>query len=417
MDPANSSLPRGELIEGFSLVSSQLVKRLLNDDASHLQTREGTMGEALYRALGEIGPVIEISNQLLPIQPQSIVRVPTQHDPVLKVAKGTFGDLLIERWDVYKDKHLVTYQDPKEEALVRANPRTDLTKCRHGPRVLLGIMSVLGNDLEAQRRQVVRETYLSYFNQSTKEEHRICALFDLIDQTRKGHSRLVEECQLAYVFVAGGNPDGELERVNYSDSEPMTLPSNMSESDVVLLNIRENMKQGKSQTYLKYATTIIDEHVYFDYVAKTDSDTIIFPEQFLNHEISRLPSFPENIRVYVGCNLVSRNEYGDIKGSIYFSGALYLMSVDLARYVTSEQCDRKRIAVNSEDQSMGNFVHSHPLPLHRFKMAYPPAFGQRRRGKDDVWDHSASRHPVKDLGTYRIAWDRYVGLVVRGLPS
>jgi hypothetical protein len=221
----------------------------------------------------------------------------------------------------------------------------------------------------------------------------------------------VAGCQRAYVFVVGGNPNGSKERVDYSDSEPMTLPSsNSTEADIVLLNIQENMEEGKSQTYLKYATTIIDDHLYFDYVAKTDSDTLIFTERFLNHEIQRLPSFPHNVRVYGGCNLVSQNRYGDIQGSIYFAGSLYFMSADLARYVTSKDCDRKRLAVNAEDQSIGNFVHSHPLPLHRVKMAFPQPGGLRRRGKIDIWDHSASRHPVKDIVTYRAAWDRYLGL-------
>ena len=274
-------------------------------------------------------------------------------------------------------------------------------------------MTMIGNDLEAQRRQLVRETYLSYFNQSTtRENRRICALHEIVNKTSEvDHARLLDECQLAYVFVAGGNPEGLKERVDYSDLEPMTVPSNLTEQDIVLLNIQENMKEGKSQTYLKYATTVIDDHVYFDYVAKTDSDTLIFTEKFLNFEINRLPSFPDNVRVYGGCNLVSRKEYGEFKGPIYFAGSLYLMSVDLAKYVTSPACDRKHMALYSEDQSMGNFVHSHPLPLRRIKMAFPAASGARRRGQDDVWDGSASRHPLKDLGVYRATWMRYLGLV------
>ena len=429
-DPSGP-LPAGASIEGYGLVSSRLVRRLLlnhHNASPRLSQDERNMGATLYKAMvhsGSIHVVMSTKNSSLSsiypypqeqVDTTSIVMLLPVPDSVLLVPKGTLGDLLIETWDAYKDKHLVTYQDPNEEARVRTNARTDLTKCRYGPRILLGIMTMIGNDLEAQRRQLIRETYLSFFKLSTTttESRRICSLYDLIDKSsEEDHARLLDECQLAYVFVAGGNPEGLKERVDYSDLEPMTVPSNLTEQDIVLLNIRENMKEGKSQTYFKYATTIIDHHLYFDYLAKSDSDTLIFPERFLNHEINRLPSFPDNVRVYGGCNLVSRNDYGDFKSPIYFAGSLYFMSVDLANYVTSSACDRKRMAVYSEDQSMGNFVHSHPLPLHRIKMAYPAAFGKRMRGKDEVWDSSTSRHPLKDLGDYRAFWIRYLGLLAK----
>lgn len=411
MAAGNTSNPEEAPVEGYTLISTPLIERLFRNRNFTLQNHGGQMGEEMYTEIVKLGPIQDTTTMNHPfnLPDPDVTVVIGLPDVVSKVPKGTFGDLLIQAWDAYKDKHLVTYQDADR---VRANRQTDLTKCRYGPRVLLGIMTILDYDLEVQRREVIRETYLNYFNQSQTEGYRICALHNLIDKTHPDHDHLVSECQLAYVFVVGGNSLGVKERVDYSDSEPMTLPlKNLSETDLVLLNIQENMKEGKSQTFMKYAVTIIDDHIYFDYVAKTDSDTLIFTERFLNQDVRHLPSFPDNVRVYGGCNLVSRNEYGETKGPIYFVGSLYFMSVDMARYVTSPACNRSRMAVYSEDQSMGNFIHSHPQPIHRMKLAFPAPFKDRRRGKEDVWDDSTSRHPLKDIGAFRAAWERYLGLL------
>jgi len=204
---------------------------------------------------------------------------------------------------------------------------------------------------------------------------------------------LLRECQLVYVFVAGGNSTGPKERVTYNDnsSEPMTLPSN--ESDVVLLNIQENMKEGKSQSYFKYATTIVDEYLYFDYIAKTDSDTLIFPDRLLNDRINKLPAFPHNIRVYGGYRPVEKVEVDHIKGPIYWQGSFYFLSNDMARYITSTACDRKNLALWSEDKSICNFVHSHPKPIHRIKLNIT------RKPID---------HPLKEIQRFKSRWQSYL---------
>jgi hypothetical protein len=171
----------------------------------------------------------------------------------------------------------------------------------------------------------------------------------------------------------------------------MTLPSN--ESDVVVLNIQENMKEGKTQSYFKYATTIIDEHVYFDYIAKTDSDTLIFPDCILNDSVNNLPAFPHNVRVYGGYRPVARKDYDHIKGPIYWQGSFYFLSVDMARYITSVDCDRQTLAVWSEDKSMCNFVHSHLKPIHRIKLSLT--------GKP-------VDHPLKEISKYMPRWQAYL---------
>jgi Galactosyltransferase len=287
------------------------------------------------------------------------------HDPI---------DCILQ-WDDYKDAHLgATYMDPYEEATVRSNTQIyPLTTCRHGPRILLGIMTMKEHDQEVRRRAMIRDTYLSYYYNSTYDEgerYRICSLHDLLVLSKDNpnatkYAMLLRECQLAYVFMAGGNQTGPTERVVYKSSEPITLPSN--ETDVVLLNIKENMNEGKTPSFFKYATTVVDEHVYFDYIAKTDSDTLIFPDRILNDSVNKLPVFPNNVLVYGGYRPVARKD-DQMKGPLYWQGSFYFLSVDLARYITSAACDRQSLTLWSEDKSMGNFVHSHSQPIHRIRL-------------------------------------------------
>jgi len=108
--------------------------------------------------------------------------------------------------------------------------------------------------------------------------------------------------------------------------------------------------------------------------------------------MSRLPMFPNNIRVYGGFDLKSQLDM------IYFAGSLYFLSVDLARYITSEACDRKTLDVFSEDRAMGWFVHSHPFPLKRFNI------GLHHSNQDSP----AAKHPVKNVTIFQQEWNKYV---------
>jgi hypothetical protein len=82
--------------------------------------------------------------------------------------------------------------------------------------------------------------------------------------------------------VGRDNPNGptELELVAFNDSYPLTVNNTKKKGkDVVNLNIREHMEEGKSQTWFKYVTTVLDHH-YFDYIGKTDTDTLVYPSSF-----------------------------------------------------------------------------------------------------------------------------------------
>lgn len=133
---------------------------------------------------------------------------------------------------------------------------------------------------------------------------------------------------------------------------------------------------------------VIDEYFYFDYIAKADTDTLVFPDRLLDDHFNQLPQFPRNVRVYGGYQR-TKSYFGELLGPIYNQGLFYWMSVDLARFITSPECDRDRLKVYSEDKSIGNFVHSHPLPIHRVRLS-PDSF----------------EHPVKDVEDFSLRWSK-----------
>jgi len=250
---------------------------------------------------------------------------------------------MILTWDRYKDSYLInSYQDPGEVEGLVPNSLTiskNVTRCRHGPRVLLGIMTTLDSEKEIQRRHTIRETYLSYYRDDNKNKtlmskrHRICGLHELLDQDGPNHELLLQECQLAFAFIAGANKTGPTKRVKYSVEEPMTILSNSSEPDIVLLNIKENMNNGKSQTYHKFGGMISEEYICFDYIAKTDSDTLLYIDRLLDEGINTLPTYPDNCRSYGGQDVHAGRGIQDKEGVVYFTGAFYFFSPDIARFL------------------------------------------------------------------------------------
>jgi hypothetical protein len=235
---------------------------------------------------------------------------------------------------------------------------------------------------------MIRKTYLTQYTKSATP-HRICSLLELAD---KAFPNIENDCRLAYTFVMGGNPNGPTELVEFNDSYPLTVNNirNQEEKDIVYLNIRENMKEGKSQTWFKYATTVLDHH-YFDYIGKTDVDTLLYPSSFLSQIVDTLPIFPNNMRIYGGDYRIRPSTPTVNLGPVYMGGHLYFMSSDLARFITSSECNRTAVAVWSEDQSIGNFIHSHPLPIRRIRM-----------------NTNVFEHPIKKVNRFPTLWRKFL---------
>ncbi|CAJ1959558.1 unnamed protein product [Cylindrotheca closterium] len=301
------------------------------------------------------------------------------------------SEVALYDWDQYIYS-FTEFSDEQEAAIVRSSS-ANVTTFRGLPRILVGIFSTSKKKIERERRQIVRETFLTSFRNS-KTPYRICELGEIL----KGMVP-EEECQLAYTFVIGGSSTGPTELVETNDIKSMILENNdihHNESDVTVLNIKENMNDGKSETWLRYALLVTQTH-YFDYVAKMDTDTVAFPIPFLEKMV-KWPRFPNNVRVYGGEYNIKRDGiHSDsytkkIVGAAYMNGFLYWLSPDLIRFITDPaQCDRKMLRTKAEDMTIGNYVNSHPLPIHRERLS-----------------RKCYAHPLKEIWAFKKHWKKYL---------
>ena len=218
-------------------------------------------------------------------------------------------------------------------------------------RILVGILTAdFSNDESYRKRH--RQLFKLW------NDKRVCSLPDF--KSRPLDRRY--ECQVIYTFVIGANPDASPELVD--DSRPMEVDkpirgkcSDLNEPDMTLLNIRENMNEGKSQTWMKYGADIAEEYD-LDYVTKCDADTLFHLHEFFQWAYVHLPPAPYNKHVYVGAlrdkaywprhdKEEDRIRYESFFGNnyegvhLYVAGQIYIMSTDLARFVGKEAFDQQ----------------------------------------------------------------------------
>lgn len=304
------------------------------------------------------------------------------------------------------------------DILIETNAMTDdsaqLRRTRQRPRFLFGIFSTL-RETDAIRRSVIRRTYLA------SDPDRICSVKDLVN---KPH------CQIVYTFVLGANATGPTDMV---DQPPQSLTVDTREEpildeqgrvipyedDVTYLNLRENMEDGKSPSWFLYANTIVD-NLGVDFIAKVDSDTLVFPTQFLDEFASFLPikdhasnsttvqnitgsNTTSDLRVYggipndsIGCGGLRRPHCTKMGGKTYMQGQLHFLSVDLSRYVTSIPREiRRELFVPIEDLCTAKYVHSHPKPVMEAVVSR----------EQHLWEHG--KH-IKDPVSYERRWNQVI---------
>lgn len=279
------------------------------------------------------------------------------------------------------------------------------------PRFLFGIFSTL-RDRDVVRRNVIRRTYLA------SDTDRICTLEDL---HHKPH------CRIVYTFVVGANSTGVTDMV---DQTPASLVVDAAqgnifndlgqpvrpEKDVTYLNLQENMEYGKSPSWFLYANTIVDD-LGVDFIAKVDSDTLVFPSRFLDEFVPFLPTkrqvnkaenvtesdLTSELRVYggipndsIGCGGLRRPHCAKMGGKTYMQGQFHFLSVDMSRYVTSIPRDlRHELFVPIEDLCTAKYVHSHPKPV--LEAVVSP--------RQHLWEHG--KH-IKDPASFERRWNQVV---------
>lgn len=222
------------------------------------------------------------------------------------------------------------------------------------------------------------------------------------------------QCQFIYTFVAGGNKDNNAPTELIDDSIPILLEK--KGDDLVILNIKENMEDGKSQTWLYYATTLMkNEGLNFDYVGKMDTDTLIHLDDYFKFAEENLHPHPHNVRTMAGSfrdkswwprfdreRLEGRNprerffelHYNGFKQDgitgmhLYPAGQMYILSSDLAAIVVEDGKSFSSFASieGVEDHDIGTiaFVKSQGKPIHLIALS----------NKNIFWNHPVKKHKV-----------------------
>jgi hypothetical protein len=256
-----------------------------------------------------------------------------------------------------------------------------LTVGNHRSTMLLGIFSCSNLQKYAERRDTIRKTYLSF------DDPRICTLDEYKRQVDENPYQVV--CQVPYTFIIGAGDDDR--PTDHDDDQPLTVKTALEgtvEEDCTYLNIRENMEEGKSPTYFKFAAELSKDY-NIDYVAKVDDDTVLSPELLFSEMLdSELPPAPYNRRLYGGPSIMSTT-----KNLLYGAGEFYFMSSDLAEYVGNVLSAEDRLSLmhtrHTEDADMSAFVFSHPRPVKYY----------------DTGMNIISIHPRKTSESFMDAWE------------
>jgi Galactosyltransferase len=284
------------------------------------------------------------------------------------------------------------------------------------PRVLVGYFTYdISNDSSTNRERQRHRNYFALLNDT-----RICPLAWLLYHNHPPYIDL-DHCQLIYTFVSGTDdrklPTEQLNNdtilVNHEEGLNRTKDGSVN-FDVTVLNIRENMNEGKTPTWFHYASQISNQFD-LDYVMKTDSDTLIVMDQFLDFINDYLP--PHGKRVYVGVladkAFWDRTRYGDnpstvdflrkaSKVQVYAKGELYILSKDLAEWVASRSLltGRWRPWVERiEDHDLGLWVFQYPEPIVYIRIQPHQKFWIHPAKHYTIWNLFMNRESRKLNGT------------------
>lgn len=270
-------------------------------------------------------------------------------------------------------------------------------------RILVGILSAdFYNDSVYRKRH--RELFKLW------NDPRVCSLPDFKQRT------VVERdvCEFIYTFVIGaGNETTPTELLD--DSRPMEverpikgITKDLNKDDVTLLNIKENMNEGKSQTWIKYASEIAEQY-NIDYVAKCDADTIFHLHEFFHFAYKNMPPSPYNKGMFIGAlrdkaywprhtTDEERVRYESYFGKyfegvhLYIAGQIYIMSIDVAKFIGKEALDNKcSYCEGHEDHDISTMAFYNPEPI---KLV---CIGRHQR----FWEH-----PVKGEPRWKRIWAR-----------
>eukprot|EP00547_Thalassionema_nitzschioides_P012550 CAMPEP_0194261046 /NCGR_PEP_ID=MMETSP0158-20130606/45825_1 /TAXON_ID=33649 /ORGANISM="Thalassionema nitzschioides, Strain L26-B" /LENGTH=350 /DNA_ID=CAMNT_0039001153 /DNA_START=917 /DNA_END=1969 /DNA_ORIENTATION=+ len=208
---------------------------------------------------------------------------------------------------------------------------------------LLDIFSRMNNLEEVRRRDLIRTTMLN--RNQLSDPIKLCSLQEYL----KMHKEEQDNCQIIYTFVVAGASETEepfwssFSKDNGKSRVPL-LDMPTGETDLTVLNIRENMDQGKSTTWFDWASS---STLAPDYIGKVDSDTLLNIPSLLSVINGRLPPPTNNddgIKLYGGDFVFPQPPYKQ-----FMQGGFYFLSRHLAQCVSSKAAEQNRFH-GPEDQ-------------------------------------------------------------------
>jgi Galactosyltransferase len=270
-------------------------------------------------------------------------------------------------------------------------------------RVLWGILSA-----DFYNDQVYRKRHRNLFK--LWNDPRVCSLPDF----KKKSMAERYECELIYTFVLGANPKAPPELVDHSRPFEVARPilgalgKDMNEPDMTLLNIRENMNEGKSQTWMLYGAQIAEQYD-LDYVAKCDADSMLHLHEFFHFAYKNMPPAPYNSMMYVGAlrdkaywpkhaTEAERIRFESYFGNnydgvhLYVAGQVYICATDLAKFIGQEALENKcSYCEGHEDHDISAIAFHAPEPVKLVVVGRSHRF----------WEH-----PVKGEPRWKRIWAR-----------
>lgn len=252
---------------------------------------------------------------------------------------------------------------------------------RHS-RLLLGVFTA--DDADERR-------YRAKFRALFQLHPQVCDLKSYTDD-------LPKDCRLVYTFVVGGASEATPPVLLQTNARPWlvsastsALSADLNEHDVTLLNIRENMNEGKSQTWFAYAASQADA-LEIDYIGKVDTDTILHLDQYFAFCEAHMPPPPYNRHILAGLPADKlwwepkledqpkekwwRENYGRVL-HLYVQGQFYFMSSDLAKVVADEAASADYIEF-IEDHDISSMAFHSFQPVHLVVMQLEQRFWQHR---------------------------------------
>eukprot|EP00797_Seminavis_robusta_P001191 Sro1074_g238300.1 n/a (322) ;mRNA; r:19572-20537 len=232
------------------------------------------------------------------------------------------------------------------------------------------------------------------------------------------------QCQFIYTFVVGGNKTNNARTELVDDSAPITVtPSTnhnhnhirskdlRSATDVTFLNIQENMNDGKSQTWFKYAAMLMQQYD-LDYAGKMDSDSLPYMDKFFSWAHTYLPPPPYNAGILAGVPIDKlwwqsrskaqmaldetedffKNSFGKVF-HLYAAGQCYILSRDLVHTVVLEAPHSHAYQEGHEDHDISAmaFHSSKPISFHFLNL------------QQQFWRHPVKRYKKK-VRYWRTLW-------------